>query len=572
MRTPGVRLETIETDVPARLDRLPWSRWHWMVLVGLGTVWILDGLEVTIVGSLSGRLTEPGSGLELTAGQIGLAASIYVLGAVTGSLVFGWLTDRFGRRRLFMVTLTLYLCATVLTAFSFAPWWFFLMRFFTGAGIGGEYSAINSAIDELIPARVRGTVDLIVNGSYWVGAAAGAALTIVLLNPNIFPTNVGWRIAFGLGALLGLCILLVRRNLPESPRWLFIHGRDEQAEQLVADIEDQVRAETGEDLEPVHDRITIRQRESTGFVEVGRTMLRDYRGRSVLGLALFVGQAFLYNSVFFTQALVLTSFLGVPAQSVGWYIIPLAVGNFCGPLLLGRLFDVVGRRTMITLSYVVSGLLLLVTAWLFANGHLGPVSLTVWWSVVFFFASAGASAAYLTVSEVFPMETRAMAIALFYSVGTGLGGIVGPVLFGNLIGSKDPGMVALGYVIGAVLMIVAGLFELALGVPAEQRSLEDVATPLSAQSTPSRRTASSSGRNAWSPATLASSRPVGDQYLEPEVDRIATAVGDRTLTRAALAAKVGANRWGPARFGRALAEAERRGVVRRVGGGRYERP
>ncbi len=583
----------IETNIPARLDRLPWARWHWMVLVGLGTVWVLDGLEVTIVGSLGGRLTQADSGLHLSTGQVGLAASFYVLGAVIGSLVFGYLTDRYGRKRLFMVTLGVYLVATVLTAFSHTPWWFFLMRFLTGAGIGGEYSAINSAIDELIPARVRGTVDLIVNGSYWLGAAAGAALTIVLLNPAIFAPDVGWRLAFGLGAILGICILFVRRNVPESPRWLFIHGRLDEANELVSDIEGQVTRQTGEELDSVTESIEIKQRESTGFVEIGRTMLRDYRSRSVLGLALFIGQAFLYNSVFFTQALVLTSFLNVPSQSVGWYIIPLAVGNFLGPLLLGRLFDTVGRKQMITASYVVSGILLFATAWLFAAGHLGAVTLTLCWSVVFFFASAGASAAYLTVSEIFPMETRAMAIALFYSVGTGLGGIIGPVLFGSLIGSGNAGRVAIGYCIGAGLMVAGGCVEAFLGVNAEQKSLEDVATPLSAEDAssssehanrtgphgdaetigtsqrprrPRPRTSIFANGSAWSPSMTASSRSSNDASLRSELDRLVTALQPDPLDRHELARRVGASHWGPGRFPAALTMAQRQGLVRRVGG------
>jgi len=581
MATDASELSTIETDVPARLDRLPWARWHWMVLVGLGTVWILDGLEVTIVGSLGGRLTESDSGLGLTTSQVGLAASIYVAGAVLGSLFFGWLTDRLGRKRLFMVTLGVYLLATVLTAFAHTPWWFFACRFFTGAGIGGEYAAINSAIDELIPARVRGTVDLIVNGSYWLGAAAGAALTVVLLNTNIFPANVGWRLAFGLGALLGVCILFVRRNVPESPRWLFIHGQEDDANHIVDDIEQQVRRDSGEDLDDVSEDavLTIEQRGSTSFTEVARTMLRDYRSRSLLGLALFIGQAFLYNAVFFTQALVLTTFLGVDSASVGWYIVPLAIGNFLGPLILGRLFDVVGRKTMITLSYVASGVLLIGTGALFQGGSLSATTLTICWSVVFFFASAGASAAYLTVSEVFPMETRAMAIALFYALGTGIGGIIGPVLFGKLISTEDTGPVAFGYYLGAGLMIAAGLVELWIGVDAEQRSLEDIAAPLSAQddsaahegsASAARPSAASSGRrlpgattgrSMWSPSPFRTSRAATDMYGDREVASLVEALADRELSRQALADAVGARRWGPGRFGTALARAERSGQV-----------
>lgn len=473
-------LKTISTRIPARMDRLPWSSWHWMVIVGLGTVWILDGLEVTIVGAIASRLTEKSSGLGLTSAQVGQAAAIYVAGACIGALVFGYLTDRFGRKRLFIITLGLYLLATVATAFSFTPLFFFVCRFFTGAGIGGEYAAINSAIDELIPARRRGVVDLAINGSYWLGTAFGAVLTVFLLNTAILPADLGWRIAFGLGAVLGLTILLVRRNVPESPRWMFIHGRDEDAEHLVDQIEARVEESTGESLEAVPDdkSIEVRQRRSTGFGEIARTSVTRYPKRFVLGLALFIGQAFLYNAVFFTYALVLTKLLKVPADIAPWSLVPIAVGNLLGPLLLGRLFDSVGRRIMISACYIGSGVLLVVTGVLFDARVLDAMWLTVCWVIVFFFASAGASAAYLTVSEIFPMETRAMAIAFFYAVGTGVGGIAGPLLFGELIGGGIPA-IAVGYFIGAGLMIAAGLVEVFLGVDAERRSLEDIAEPLS---------------------------------------------------------------------------------------------
>ncbi len=477
-------MTTISTSIPARMDRLPWSRWHWMVILGLGTVWILDGLEVTIVGAIAGRLTEPSSGLGLTSAQIGQAAAVYVAGACVGALVFGYLTDRFGRKRLFLITLGLYLLATVATAFSFNPLFFFLCRFFTGAGIGGEYAAINSAIDELIPARRRGVVDLAINGSYWLGTAFGALLTVVLLNEDLFAAALGWRLAFGLGAVLGLGILFVRRTVPESPRWLFIHGRDREAEDLVDEIERTVAADHGGRLETVPDgsEITVHQRRATGFAEIVRVALSTYPKRFVLGLSLFIGQAFLYNAVFFTYALVLTALLGVPVDVAPWSLVPIAIGNFLGPLLLGRLFDSIGRRLMISGCYIVSGVLLLGTAFLFSSGVLDALWLTVCWMVVFFFASAGASSAYLTVSEIFPMETRAMAIAFFYAVGTGLGGIAGPLLFGQFVESGI-GAVALGYVIGAALMIAAGLVEVFLGVDAERKALEDVAAPLS-QSNP----------------------------------------------------------------------------------------
>jgi MFS family permease len=476
-----VQTGTIETRIPGRLDRLPWSRWHWLVVLGLGTVWILDGLEVTIVGAIASRLTDPDSGLGLSESQVGLAASIYVLGACLGALFFGWLTDRFGRKKLFIITLVLYLVATVATAFSGSALFFYACRFFTGAGIGGEYAAINSAIDELIPARVRGRVDLIINGSFWLGTMFGAALSLVLLDKDVFAVDLGWRIAFGLGAVLGLGILLVRRNVPESPRWMFIHGHNDRAEKLVGEIEHQVEEQTGQRLDEVEDSIRIRQRRAIGFGVIAHTAFKLYPKRTLLGLSLFVGQAFLYNAVFFTQALVLSTFFGVADDVVPAYIIPFAFGNLLGPVLLGRLFDTVGRRPMITLCYVLSGLLLVGTGLLFNAGALTATTLTACWVVVFFFASAGASAAYLTGSEIFPMETRAMALAFFYAVGTGVGGVTGPALFGKLVETGEEVNVFYGYTIGAVLMIAAGVAEWFIGVEAAGRSLEDVARPLTAE-------------------------------------------------------------------------------------------
>lgn len=475
---PSMDGELVRTSIPARLDRLPWSGWHWRILLGLGTVWILDGLEVTIVGALGDRLTQAGSGLELTATQVGAAASAYVTGAVLGALGFGYLTDRLGRKRMFLVTLMLYLIATVATALATSAAFFFACRFLTGAAIGGEYSAINSAIDELIPARVRGTVDLVVNGSFWIGAAAGAALSIYLLDPARFPLNLGWRLAFGLGAVLGIAIVLVRRHVPESPRWLFLHGRLDEAERIVAEIEARVAAERGP-LAEVDRPIVVRPPESVGPWVLARTLVRTYPKRTVLGLALFVGQAFLYNAIFFTQALVLSRFFGVRDARVGLFIIPLALGNFLGPLLLGPLFDRIGRKAMIALSFIAAGVLLIATGLLFQAGLLSATTLTLGWVVVFFFASAAASSAYLTVSEIFPMEIRAMAIALFYAVGTGIGGIAGPLLFGLAIEIGTIGAVAGGYYLGAVLMILAGVVEIALGVEAARKPLEEVAPPLS---------------------------------------------------------------------------------------------
>ena len=608
MAQQDVELSTIETDVPARIDRLPWARWHWIVLVGLGTVWILDGLEVTIIGALGPRLQEGSSGLGLSATEIGAAGSVYVLGACLGSLFFGWLTDRLGRKRLFLLTLALYLFSTVMTALSFDTWWFFLWRFFTGAGIGGEYAAINSAIDELIPARVRGTVDLVVNGSYWLGAAAGGALSLLFLDEGIFPADVGWRLAFALGAILGLGILLVRRTVPESPRWLFIHGREQQAEEIVGDIEQQVSASTGEQLEPVQQTITVRQRHSIGFGTIVRAIFARYPRRAILGFALFVGQAFLYNAITFTYATVLTIYFGVDAAMAGLYLVPFALGSFLGPLLLGRLFDVVGRKPMVAGTYVVSGVLLTVTGVLFDQGFFGPWGLTAAWAVILFFASAGASSAYLTVSEIFPMETRAMAIAFFYAIGTGAGGIAGPLLFGALAESRDPRQVMYGYFVGAALMIVAGLVEAALGVSAEQKDLESIARPLTAQegggaaeepeagerrkavagtsagvSSSERRRGVRPGRalhgrprvrtprTMWAPSQSASIVPVDDPFLPVEVEQIAAALerSSRPLDRRQIAAAVGARHWGPGRYRRALRAALLDGRVHRVGRATY---
>ncbi|MCV7196575.1 MFS transporter [Mycobacterium angelicum] len=470
---------TITTRVPARLDRLPWSRFHWRVVIGLGGVWILDGLEVTMVGNVSSRLTEKGSGIELTPAQIGVAAAFYIAGACLGALFFGHLTDRFGRRNLFILTLAVYLIATVATAFAFAPWYFFIARFVTGSGIGGEYAAINSAIDELIPARVRGRVDLVINGTYWLGSAAGAAGALVLLDTSKFPADIGWRLAFGIGAIFGIFVLLVRRNVPESPRWLFIHGRDEEAEQIVGQIEKDIERETGQPLpEPAGRPLKIRQRQTISLWEIARVAFTLYPRRAVLGLALFIGQAFLYNGVTFNLGTLLSGFYGVESGKVPLFFILWAVSNFAGPLLLGHLFDTVGRKPMITLTYLGSAAVAVVLAVVFVTQTGGPWTFIAVLAVAFFLASAGASAAYLTVSEIFPMETRALAIAFFYAIGTAIGGITGPLLFGELIGSGQRGQVVWSFLIGAAVMAVAGLIELWLGVAAEQRALEDLALPL----------------------------------------------------------------------------------------------
>jgi MFS family permease len=472
-------LRTIETDVPARIDRLPWSHWHWMVVGGLGTVWILDGLAVTIVGAIGGRLTENGAGLELTASQIGAAGSAYILGACLGALYFGRLADKIGRKKLFMLTLGIFLAGSVLTAFSMNFAWFIACRVITGAGVGGEYSAIHSAVDELIPARVRGWVDLVIGGSFWIGTILGSLASLLLLNEDLFAKNVGWRLAFGLAAIMAVGILLVRRNVPESPRWLFLHGHEQEAERVTSDIERQIVARTGQELIAPRKTIRVKQRGPMGIGEIANVVFKLYPKRTFVGLALFTGQAFLYNAIFFTYALVLTTIYGVSSSSVGLYLLPFAVGNFLGPLLLGRFFDTVGRKPMIAGTYILSGILLVITGIMFKNGTLTATSQTVAWCIIFFFASAGASAAYLTVSEIFPMETRAMAIAFFYATGTIVGGFGGPLLFGALIQSGKPSQIFIGYVVGAVVMIVGGIIQATMGVESAQRDLEEIAPPLS---------------------------------------------------------------------------------------------
>ncbi|WP_328540182.1 MFS transporter [Streptomyces sp. NBC_00344] len=473
---------TVTTEVPARLDRLPWSRWHWMIVIGLGTVWILDGLEVTVVGNIASRLSEDGSGLPITDGQVtGLGAALYVAGACAGALFFGWLTDRYGRKKLFLITLAVYLAATAMTALSFSVWWFFLFRFFTGFGIGGEYAAINSAIDELIPSKYRGRVDLIINGSYWLGAMGGALLSVLALNTDIFPKDVGWRLTFALGVVLGLVILLVRRHVPESPRWMFIHEQSEGADRIVSEVEREIEEERGEPLPAPGKAITIEQRRTIAFTEIARTLFRSYPKRAVLGFSLFIGQAFLYNAITFGFGSILVNFFDVSSGSTGYFFAVMALGNFLGPLVLGKLFDTVGRKKMISGTYILSGLLLFLTAWFFDQGHLNATTMTACWCVVLFFASAGASSAYLTVSEIFPMETRALAIAFFYAIGTAAGGISGPLVFSALTSSGVVGDAVLAFSIGAALMVAAGVVALLFAVDAEGKSLEDIASPLSAR-------------------------------------------------------------------------------------------
>ena len=466
--------DVVKSDIPARLDRLPWGRFHTLVVAALGITWILDGLEVTLAGSLAGALKESAV-LRFTNTDIGLASSAYLAGAVLGAIFFGWLTDRLGRKKLFFITLTVYLLATAATAASWNIASFALFRFVTGAGIGGEYAAINSTIQELIPARVRGWSDLVINGSFWVGAAAGALGSLMLLNPTMINPEIGWRIAFLIGATLALVIFFMRLWLPESPRWLITHGRVQEAQRVIEGIEHRFeKLPTAHNLPRVH----LRPRKNTPLLEVTQVLFKLYRQRTFVGLALMAAQAFFYNAIFFTYALILTDFYGVRPDHVGYYLVPFAVGNFLGPVLIGRLFDTLGRRPMIVFTYIASGLLLAGTGFLFARDLITAQTQTLCWMTIFFFASAAASSAYLTVSETFPLEIRALAIALFYAVGTGIGGIVGPWLFGVLIDTGSRISVFGGYLLGSLLMVLGGAVAWRWGVAAERKPLETVARPL----------------------------------------------------------------------------------------------
>jgi MFS family permease len=474
MSGAGVATNEITTDIPARIDRLPWSNFHLLVVIALGVTWVLDGLEVTLIGSI-GPILKDKRTLGLTDQDIGNIAACYVAGAVAGALLFGWLTDRFGRRLIFNLTLGIYMLGVLLAAFAWNFWSFACFNAITGLGIGGEYAAINSAIDELIPARLRGRIDLIVNGSYWAGAALGAAGSLLLLSGRLVGIDIGWRLGFGIGAVLSGVILYLRRYVPESPRWQITHGREQEAKQTTDDIEHKV----GKELPPPKGTLKVRPRKVFGFGLLLGAMLGKNRGRSFLALSLMVAQAFLFNAVFFTYGLVLAKFYHIQEAGTGLYILPLAAGNFLGPLLLGHLFDTVGRKKMIAGTYGLSGVLLVVVAVLFGMDVLTAWTQTFCWMVIFFIASAAASSAYLTASEIFPLETRAMAIALFYALGTLIGGVSAPFLFGHLIGSGSQWAVAAGYFGAAGLMIGAAVCEAVLGVEAAGKSLEDVAQPLS---------------------------------------------------------------------------------------------
>jgi MFS family permease len=462
----------VSTTVPPRLDRLAWSGWHRRVILALGITWVLDGLEATLISAAAPVLTQPDT-LGLTEGQVGIANGCYLAGEVAGALFFGHLTDRYGRKRLFLVTIALYLVSTALTGASPNLVFFAVCRFFAGAGIGGEYAAINSAIDELVPARIRGRIDLAVNGSYWLGVAMGAALTVVLLNEALLPHAIGWRLIFGLGAILGVAILRVRRDVTESPRWLVMHGRLAEADALATQIEEAVRG-PGTRPEPEPPPVRVRVSGAVGFRYVAHMVLSRHRRRALLGLVLMVAQAFFYNAIFFSYGLVLHRFYGVPPEHIGLYLIPFAIGNFLGPAILGRWFDTVGRRVMISITYVLSGVLLTLTGWAFVNGWLTATTQTLAWCVVFFVASSAASSAYLTVSELFPVEIRGIAIALFFSIAASVS-IVAPVVFGMIIESGSRPALFAGTNVAAAMMIAAGLTAAVLAEDAEQKSLEHLA-------------------------------------------------------------------------------------------------
>lgn len=589
--------DTVETRIPARMDRLPWARWHWLIVMSLGTVWVLDGLEVTVKGAVGAQLSES---LGFSTVQVAGSASVYIFGAISGALFWGFLTDRFGRKKLFLATLAVYMVGVLATSFTgafglgYEYQWFAVSRFLTGFGIGGEYAAINSAIDELMPARVRGRVALAINGSYWLGALFAATLGYLYLTS--LPSNIGWRIAFGTGAILAVGILMLRLFVPESPRWLLTHGRAEEAERVTRDIEADVESTTGETLTEPQEEMSLRQRKSVGFVEIAKTVFAVYPKRAVVGFSLMGAQAFLYNAIFFTYGLMLTTFYDVKPASVGLYLIPFAAGNFLGPLLLGPLFDNWGRRVMIPGTFVLSGVLTLIVGWLFSADLLTVVLLTGGWVLIFFFASAAASAGYLTVSETFPMEIRAMVIAFFYAVATAVGGILGPIFFGNLIASETRGQVLTGYLVAAGVMIAAGVIHYFLGVAAEKRSLEGVAAPLSleeareqeertpeapAEAETPEAGAAGAAPAAGAPRTYRPARgysafplalsPVGeDREIAGELEILVRALAESgPATRSELRRRVRSRYWGPGRFRQALRAGIAEHRIVHAGRGRF---
>jgi len=492
----------VRSLVPARMDRLPWSAFHWRVVIALGITWVLEGVEVGLAGAIGGILSNSeyrDATLHLDATMVGLSGGVYLIGEVVGALYFGRKADKLGRRKLFIVTLALYLIANGMTALSFAPWYFLTTRFFAGMGIGGEYAAIHSAIDELTPAKYRGRVDIAIAGTYWGGAMLAAAAQYVLLDPSLIPVNWGWRGALLLGPAIGFSIWPLRKYIPESPRWQLTHGQVAEAEATVDAIEQQLRdrGHVLEEVDPAH-AVVIRQQEQPSVLFVAKTLTRKYLKRFVLGLTLMVTQSFLYNAIFFTYVIILEKIYGVPSGSTAYYFFPFAAGNLLGPLLLGRLFDTIGRRKMIALTYCSSALLLGLSGYLLQAGVLTAQTQTILWCIIFFIASAAASSAYLTVSEIFPVEMRAQSISLIFSIAQGFGAL-GSILFGAIVASgtheemvngKSETFVdnlvplAIGFGIAAAIMFVGGLVAWFFGVDAEQKSLEDIAAPLSSTESP----------------------------------------------------------------------------------------
>ncbi|MCY0905173.1 MFS transporter [Arthrobacter sp. H14-L1] len=467
--------QPIVSLIPARMDRLPWTRFHWTVVLGLGVSWILDGLEIELVASAGFQKT-----LHMSAEEVALTGTVYLIGQVVGALVFGRMADRLGRKRFFIITLAIYLIGSGVAGLSFAVWFLYLFRFIAGLGIGGEYTAINSAIDEIIPSHYRGRVDIAINGTYWGGAALGAFGNVFLLNPDVVPVDWGWRIGFFIGPALGLIIIYLRRHIPESPRWQLMHGHADEAEQNVDRIEAEVRAE-GHDLKelPPDRAITVSPTKSVPFRQVAVVFLKKYPRRTMVAFVMMVTQSFLYNAIFFTYALVLQNFYGTSPSSTQYFFFPFAIGNLIGPLVLGPLFDTVGRRKMIFGTYALAGLVLAFSAVLFNAGALTATTQTVLWCICFFFASAGASAAYLTVSENFPQELRGQAISYFFAIGQ-IAGAIAPAIFGALIGDgSSRGPLTIGYFFGAGMMVFGGLIALFFAFDSERKSLEDISDPLS---------------------------------------------------------------------------------------------
>jgi MFS family permease len=480
MATAATEGGAVRSLIPVRMDRLPWARFHWLVVFGLGTAWILDGLEIQLVASAGYQHT-----LHMSSTEVGFTGTIYLIGQVVGALFFGRLTDKWGRKRLFVITLAIYLVGSGVAGLAWSTWWLWLWRFVAGLGIGGEYTAINSAIDELIPAKYRGRVDIAINGTYWFGAMIGAFANIFLLDHDLVAENWGWRIGFFVGPVLGLIIIWLRRHIPESPRWMVTHGHSEEAHRIVDDIEESVKAQ-GKPVPDIDESraMLIKAKERLPLSDLVDVFFRKYPRRTVLGLAMMITQSFLYNAIFFTYILVLKNFYGLQGSTAEKYFFPFAVGNLLGPLVLGHLFDTIGRRKMIFGTYFISGAILAISAFLFVNDALSALTQTLLWVGSFFFASAGASAAYLTVSEIFPLEVRGQAISYFFSIGQ-LVGATGPTIYGALIGDgKDRVPLFYGYLLGAGVMIFGGLIAWFFGVNAEGQSLEDVADPLSRVDTP----------------------------------------------------------------------------------------